>query len=70
MEIAGDKSIEARRDGCRLRGERGALVSHVFSLRRLAIEQCGTRTIAGVDGHERVGIGGHRVNGLQIDIAG
>lgn len=66
MEIAGDESIEARRDGCRLRSERDARVSHAVSLQRLAVEQCVTRRIAGVDRHERVGIGGHRVNGVQI----
>jgi hypothetical protein len=70
MEMAGDQGIEARRHSCRLRGERGALVSHAFSLQRLVVEQCVTRTIAAVDCHERVGIGAHRVNGVQIGIAG
>jgi hypothetical protein len=68
-EKAGDQGIEALRHNCRLRGERGALVSHAFSLQRLVIEQCVTRTIAGVDWHERVGIGAHRVDGVQIAIA-
>ncbi len=68
MEMTPDEGIEARRDGCRLRGERGALVSHAISLQRLVVGQCVTRTIAGFDWHERVGIGGHRVNGVQIRI--
>jgi hypothetical protein len=64
MEIACDESIEAQRDGCRLRGH-GALVSHPFALQRSVLEQYFTRTIAGVDGHERMRIGGHRINGIQ-----
>ena len=66
MEMTRDEGIEARRDGGRLRGERGALVSHAISLQRLVVERCVTRTTAGFDCHERVGIGGHRVNGVQI----
>ncbi len=68
MEMTPDEGIEARRDGCRLRGERGALVSHAISLQRLVVGQCVTRTIAGFDCHERVGIGGRRVSGVQIVI--
>ena len=68
MEIAGDESIEARRDGCRLRSERGALGCHAPSLQRLVGERRVTRTIAGVDCHERIGIGDHRVNRIQIAI--
>jgi hypothetical protein len=34
----------------------------------LDYDPCVTRTIVGVDCHERVGIGGHRVNGVQIVI--
>jgi hypothetical protein len=68
MEMTGDEGIEARRDSCRLRGERGAIVSHAIPLRRLVVEQCVSRTIAGSDCHERVGIGGHRINGVQIVI--
>jgi hypothetical protein len=68
MEMTGDEGIEARRDGCRLCGERGALVSHAISLQRLVVEQCVTRTITGFDCHERVGVGGHRVDGVQIVI--
>ena len=65
--MTGNEGIEARRDGCRLRAERGALVSHAISLQRLVVEHV-TRTIAGLDCHERVGIGGHRVSGVQIVI--
>jgi hypothetical protein len=57
-----------RRDGCRLRGERAALVAHPLSLQRLVVERCVTRPIAGVDCHERLGIRGHRANGVQIAI--
>ena len=65
MEIADDEGIEARRDGRRLRSERGARVPHTISLQRLVVEQSVTRRIAGIDCHERVGIGGHLVNGVH-----
>jgi hypothetical protein len=68
MEIACDESIEARRDSCRLRSERGALGCHAPSLQRLVGERRVTRTIAGVDCHERIGIGDRRVNRIQIAI--
>ena len=68
MEVAGDESIEARRDSCRLRSERGALGCHAPSWQRLVVERRVTHTIAGVDCHERIGIGDRRVNRMQIAI--
>jgi hypothetical protein len=68
MEIADDDSIEARRDSYRLRSERGALGCHAPIWQRLVVGRRVTRTIAGVDCHERIGIGDHRVNRIQIAI--
>ena len=64
MEMACDEGIELRRGSGCLRSERGDFVSRAFSLQRLVVEQC----IAGADCHERVGIGTHRDNGVQIAI--
>jgi hypothetical protein len=35
---------------------------------RINLERCAARTIVGIDCHERVGIGGHRVDGVQVVI--
>jgi hypothetical protein len=63
-EMAGDEGIEVRRDSYRLRGDRGALVSHAISLQHLVVEERATRTYHGIDRLEPVRIGGHRVDGV------
>jgi hypothetical protein len=64
--MARHERIETQHCCGRLRGERGALVSHAYYLQRLVVGQCVTHTIAGVDRHERVRIGAHRGSRVQI----
>ena len=65
-EIAGDEGVEVRRDSYRLRGDRGALVSHAISLQHVVVEERATGTYHGIDCFEPVHL---RANNVQHAIS-
>jgi hypothetical protein len=65
-----DQAVEVRRDSCRLRGDRSALVSLAISLQHLVVDEHAIRAVNGAVCLKHVRIGIHRVHGDFQTITG